>query len=378
MRAGRKGVEEAAVELMAERDRVRELEHRVRLMSSATDNLQAGIVVVDESGDVIFRNATALAFLHGRGSDALVEGVIEEFCRPNGNATRSRVLDLLGPPSRVVEIEATPILPGDRDNFAGWLITVNDITELRRIDKVRTDFVANVSHELKTPIGALSLLAETLIDEPDKAVRARLTEQMNIEADRAAGLIAALIDLSRIESTMPVLARVDLRTVIEMAVSWCHAPAHRANVSIVEEISNVALSVLADERQLVMALRNLIDNAIKYSEPGSTVVVQAATVGDDRVRASVIDSGCGIPERDLHRVFERFYRVDRARSRDTGGSGLGLSIVRHIVDQHGGGVALKSIEGRGSTFTVELPLAMAIPVGSYGLFDEINEENNHV
>ena len=222
MRVSRKGVEEAAGELMAERDRVRELEHRVRLLSSATDNLQAGIVVVDESGDVVFRNATALAFLHGRGSDALVEGVIEEFCRPNGNATRSRVLDLLGPPSRVVEIEATPILPGDRDNFAGWLITVNDITELRRIDKVRTDFVANVSHELKTPIGALSLLAETLIDEPDKAVRARLTEQMNIEADRAAGLIAALIDLSRIESTMPVLARVDLRTVIEMAVSWCH------------------------------------------------------------------------------------------------------------------------------------------------------------
>ena len=371
MRIGRRNNDAASVDLLLERDRVRALEHRVRLLSSAADNLDSGIVVVDETGTVVMRNALAGVFHVGRGSDALIEGVIEEFSRPNGFDTRRRVLDLLGPPSRVVEVEVTPLRIGTTDVFIGSLITVKDITELRRIDKVRTDFVANVSHELKTPIGALSLLAETLIDEPNESVRARLTEQMTIEADRAAGLIEALIDLSRIESTAPTMARVDLRTVIEMAVSWCSAPAHRATVSIIEEISNIELAVLADERQLVMAIRNLIDNAIKYSEPGSTIVVRAGLLGGVSAAISVTDTGCGIPERDLLRVFERFYRVDRARSRDTGGSGLGLSIVRHIVDQHAGVVSVASVEGHGSTFSVTLPLCAITPADASAPEDSV-------
>ncbi len=357
MRSTRRTVDELTAELARAVSSVSMVENRLELMASALDNLGVGVVVVDEFGDVVLRNSVARVLHNGRGADALVDGVIEEFSRPNGHDVRHRVLDLLGPPARVVEIESTRLGDGEPGQACGWLITVNDITELRRIDKVRTDFVANVSHELKTPIGALSLLAETLLDEPDAAVRARLTEQMTIEADRASGLISALIDLSRIESTAPTLAKVDIRTVVDMSVAWCSAPAHQADVSIIEEVSNMDLTVLADERQLVTAVRNLIDNAIKYSEPGSTVIVRANADVADRVVLAVVDQGCGIPERDIQRVFERFYRVDRARSRDTGGSGLGLSIVRHIIDNHAGAITVTSSEGHGSTFSIALPHA---------------------
>ncbi|MCB1017231.1 MAG: sensor histidine kinase, partial [Acidimicrobiales bacterium] len=215
------------------------------------------------------------------------------------------------------------------------------------------DFVANISHELKTPVGALALLAEALIaaDEED---RERLARRMLTEAHRVGNTIDDLLSLSRIEADQGAeWEPVAVDAVIHEAASRARSAAEQRGIRI-ETPTTPPIAVVGDLRQLVSAVFNLLDNAVKYSDPGSAVVVGARQSGN-WVELVVSDHGPGIPARDLERIFERFYRVDRARSRETGGTGLGLAIVRHVANNHGGVVSVDSREGEGSTFTLRLP-----------------------
>jgi two-component system sensor histidine kinase SenX3 len=236
------------------------------------------------------------------------------------------------------------------------LVLITDRSEAQRVDDVRRDFVANVSHELKTPVGALTLLAEAVSDAADdpEAVR-RFSARMQREADRLAQLINELIDLSRLQSDSPLShgRLLAVRDLIAEAVDACRLAAAAAAIDILIAGEPEA-TLFGDREQVVMALRNLIDNAVKYSPPRTRVTVQVATDAESVV-ISVADQGIGIAAKDAERIFERFYRVDPARSRATGGTGLGLSIVKHVAANHGGDVAVWSVPGKGSTFTVRFP-----------------------
>jgi two-component system, OmpR family, sensor histidine kinase SenX3 len=238
-------------------------------------------------------------------------------------------------------------------------ILLEDVTDARRLEDVRRDFVANVSHELKTPAAALGLLSEALhqaADDPD-AVR-RFAGRSQREADRLGALVQDIVALSRIEGAeRPELEPVALDEVVAEALDRVATTARARGISLVR--SGVqALQVLGNQSQLVAALGNLLENAVTYSPDGAQVVVGARVLGDTdvpMVEVNVTDQGIGISEIDAERVFERFYRADPARARATGGTGLGLAIVKHVATNHGGSVAVRSAEGHGSTFTLRLP-----------------------
>jgi len=236
------------------------------------------------------------------------------------------------------------------------LVMAEDRTALRRLDAVRRDFVANVSHELKTPVGALVLLAEAVLGSADdpEAVR-RFAGRMQHESGRLTMMVQDLISLSRLQSNDPLRGAkiVNVDDVVSDAVDTTHLEADARQIRL-EVRGQHGLSVLGDEDQLAIAVRNLIANAINYS-PDHTRVTIGVSLVDGVVEVGVADQGIGIPERDLERIFERFYRVDPARSRATGGTGLGLSIVKHVSTNHGGEVRVWSSEGAGSTFTLRLP-----------------------
>ncbi|MFQ4150100.1 ATP-binding protein [Arthrobacter sp. LAPM80] len=236
------------------------------------------------------------------------------------------------------------------------LLLADDRTEIARTEAVRNDFVANVSHELKTPVGAISLLAEALESAPeDQATVRRFASRMMTESARLAALVQDIIELSRLQGkdVARVGTEVDMNAVIAEAVDRTKLPAQSKNITIAVGASQPA-EVYGDQSQLVTALRNLIDNAVRYS-PDNTQVGIGLSVGNGVVSVSVTDQGDGLSPPDQDRVFERFYRVDAARSRHTGGTGLGLSIVKHIVSNHGGEVTLWSSPKLGSTFTIRLP-----------------------
>jgi two-component system sensor histidine kinase SenX3 len=238
------------------------------------------------------------------------------------------------------------------------LLLIEDQTESRRVEEVRRDFVANTSHELKTPVGALALLAETVEDAADdpEAVR-RFAGRMRQEAARLTNLVQDMITLSRIQAAEPVPdpVPVELDAVVAEALDRCRMKASARGIELAASGSH-GLWVLGDEDLLVTALRNLLENAVAYSPDKTRVGITTRRAGRDAVEISVADQGIGIPERDLERIFERFYRVDAARSRATGGTGLGLAIVKHVTAAHGGKVTVVSKEGAGSTFTLRLPV----------------------
>ena len=333
------------------RSRLAVVELELGRAQAALDSLPLGVVLVDPKGSVISRNAAATP---ARGhADVLLQGAISRLVTQalSGVPAQSSV-ELFGPPKRVLQVSASPLPDG------GVLATVEDVSDRSRLDAVRTDFVANISHELKTPVSALAVLAEALADEDDLPIMRRLAGKMVDEAHRAATVIDDLLELSRIElGGMAVRDRVDVATLLSDAAVRSLAGAEQRNIRIdVDEPADLA--VLGDRRQLVSALSNLIDNAVKYSEEGSEVWL-SATREPGVAAMHVTDTGIGIPAKDLDRIFERFYRVDRARSRETGGTGLGLAIVRHVANNHEGDVQVRSIEGEGSTFTLRVPEAIS-------------------
>ncbi len=319
-------------------------------LNSVLNAIPLGVVVTDEQGNIVLGNHVVAGVEISRHIDVLVNEAAERIIkksRETGSSVRE-TLELFGPPPRTLVIEARP-LEGSKS-----IAIIEDISERTRIDAVRTDFVANISHELKTPVGALSILADTIRDEDDLEVIHRLSSKMVKEANRMAKIIDDLLELSRIElDASAVPEPVSIFSVIAESIDRMAYFAAQAGISIVSQLPEADCVVKGDRLQLVSAVSNLIDNAVKYSEKGDEVTVRVSPQ-DETVDISVSDEGIGIPPSDVDRIFERFYRVDRARSRGTGGTGLGLSIVRHVMNNHGGSVNVTSQEGEGSTFVLTL------------------------
>ncbi len=349
-RSGQRAAEGLQVERDSaahERDVAEAERHRLR---TALDALGTGVVLADGDGVVQVRNEAAARF---SGHEAiLVKAAVDALLRKAAHGTpASKTVEFAGPPRRVLSLHASPLADGSA------LVTIEDVSERVRLDAVRTDFVANISHELKTPVGALAVLAEATADSDEPAVMRRLAGRMVDEAHRAARTIDDLLELSRIElGGTAVQEVVDVYGVLLEATERASNRAVQRSIDVRIGAGDHHAKAVGDSRQLVSALGNLIDNAVKYSEDGSAVTVSAAE-HDGWVDLVVEDHGVGIPARDIGRVFERFYRVDQARSRATGGTGLGLAIVRHVATNHGGDVLVRSEEGVGSTFTLRVPAA---------------------
>jgi two-component system sensor histidine kinase SenX3 len=319
------------------------------LVRHALAALPVGIVVEDDTGRTVAANDHVRSPFGEVTGDSLAGAVLERVLgRARAGVPAKEVLDLRGPHPRRLEVSASP-LPG------GVAAVLIDATERRRLEAVRRDFVANVNHELRTPIGAIGVLAEALAGERDPVNLDRLARRIAAEVERAWALIEGLLDFSRVEADdQPGHRPVPIGAVIEAAAARVSAAAEAKPVGLDVPHPAPAATVDGDPDQLVIAVANLLDNAVKYSNAGATVHVRVEEDGDG-VALTVADEGIGIPARDLERVFERFYRVDAARQRRTGGTGLGLAIVRHVAANHGGMVSVDSQEGVGSTFTLRLP-----------------------
>jgi two-component system sensor histidine kinase SenX3 len=337
----------------------------VRLRRSL-DALPLGLVLCDESGGVLFRNTQAENLMASRYGDAIAaQAVTDVLTEGWASGVAEKTIDIYGPPRRTLAIRATVIDDGRRS--LGVLAVIEDVSERRRLEDIRRDFIANVSHELKTPMGALGLLAETLQFERDPAIAQRLAERINNEAFRVNRIIEDLLDLSRIEGQgSPSREPIAVSLLVADAIERIRTAAEQHGVRIDFEEPETNQIVFGDRRQLTSALHALLENAVVYSPPEGVVNIDVSRVdaatNDDgdtvgpSVRIAIRDHGVGIPTKDLERIFERFYRVDPGRARETGGTGLGLSIVRHVAQNHGGAILVDSREGEGSTFTLELPM----------------------
>lgn len=315
--------------------------------------LRSSAVVVDESDVVLKASAPAFAMGFVRGN-SLLSDELADIIRQVRRDGQIRETELIVPRAsgtpRHVTARVAPL--GSRLVLA----LVEDRTRERQVDAVRRDFVANVSHELKTPVGAMRLLAEAVqdaSDDPDAVYR--FASRMLTESDRLSRLIQQIIELSRLQGDEPLESPVpvSIDDVVASAVDFVSMTATAKDISVIAE-GEEGLKVLGSEKQVGAAVSNLVANAVAYSEPNARVVVTRKRVGHN-VEISVIDQGIGIPEGEVERIFERFYRVDPARHRSTGGTGLGLSIVKHVAATHGGDVRVWSVEGQGSTFTLSLP-----------------------
>jgi signal transduction histidine kinase len=321
------------------------------------DSMEEGVLLLDPTGRRVFANA-ALGRHLGTTPES-VDGLLPlDLQRAAKQAATSRSITRTeadtGAPPRWLRATAIPV-----DDEGSVLLVVRDVTEARRLDAIRRDFVANASHELKTPAASIRAAAETLrhgaLDDPPAALR--FTEQLEREAMRLSRIVSDLLDLSRLESGSDLAERVRLDIVAADELERLEDMAHEAGLAIELHTQGVP-SVAGSGRDLALLVRNLIDNAVRYTPSGGRVDV-SVSAEDGQVVLQVADTGLGIPQRDLSRVFERFYRVDRARSRETGGTGLGLAIVRHVAENHGGEVTVRSELSAGSTFVVRLPVGGA-------------------
>jgi two-component system sensor histidine kinase SenX3 len=316
-------------------------------------SMQDGVLLLDPKGRTAFTNAALERHLGVRPTSAAhlfpaaLRGLAAETA--DGGTNGSVLIEVDEPPRSLRVIAA----PAGTDGSV--LMVVRDVTEARRIDSIRRDFVSNASHELKTPAASIQAAAETLrhaaADDPEAVPR--FVVQLEREALRLSRIVADLLDLSRLETGSDLSDRVFLDALVREEAQRWEQDAVAAGVSV-SIGTPVAAQVRGSPRDLVLMIRNLVDNAIRYTRPGGSVAIDVS--GDaSSVVLTIRDTGIGIPTKDLTRIFERFYRVDRARSRETGGTGLGLSIVRHVAENHGGTVEVRSELGRGTTFEVRLP-----------------------
>jgi two-component system sensor histidine kinase SenX3 len=315
--------------------------------------LRSSAVIVDDDDVVLKASAPAYAFGLVRGNALLsaeLADLVRQVRRDGQIRETELVMNRVGVPSRHVTARVAPL--GSRLVLA----LVEDRTRERRVEAVRRDFVANVSHELKTPVGAIRVLADAVAEAADDPVAVkRFAGRMLIESDRLTQLVQQIIELSRLQGDEPLEApvAVDVDDVISAAVDTVQVDAQAKQISVVTG-GTKGLFVFGNEEQVAAAVTNLVSNAVAYSDPGSSVSV-TARADSGAVEISVVDQGIGIPRDERDRIFERFYRVDPARHRSTGGTGLGLSIVKHVAATHGGEVRVWSVEGQGSTFTLTLP-----------------------
>ncbi len=329
-----------------------------QVLLKTLQSLESESLIIIPGAQILFQSPGINNFAIVRDERITSEDLMAliRVARRTNETHRSRIEIARGPigaGKREFEVSVSPL------NDEGMvLVLISDQSEARRIDAVRRDFVANVSHELKTPIGALGLLSEAILgakDQPDAVVK--FASRMQMEAKRLTDLVQEINDLSRLQSSDPLQKAFDVEAsdVVREAVAQAALSAESRKITVeIGEIEDA--TVIGDRDQLIMAVLNLVENAINYS-PENTKVSVVVKVKEELLEISVTDQGIGIAEGELARVFERFYRVDPARSRMTGGTGLGLSIVKHVALNHGGDIKVWSKEGVGSTFTLQLPIA---------------------
>jgi len=364
------------------------------LATDSLDALRAGVLVLAPGDEVVFANRSArtmgLVTTELRGINTgrwrIAHSVLRSLAEQVRQSGAVRDVELELPLAPGVDPEAT----GGRDWFGVRVsvaplenghvaVEVEDVTEAHRVARVRRDFVANVSHELKTPVGALQLLSEALLDALDDPEAARrFAERIHHESNRLGRLVSELLELSRLQGgePLPQPEPVSVDRIINEVLDRSRTAASAKNITIVP-VGQRGLIIHGTERQLVTALANLVDNAIAYS-PENTVVTISASWEQDKVELSVIDEGIGIAPEDQKRIFERFYRADPARSRATGGTGLGLAIVKHIATNHGGQVSVTSTVGKGSKFTLRLPGSPPGATSEERYSSEISEQDQSV
>lgn len=352
-----------------------QIKARINELISSRSRLEAvflsmfeGVMIVDTHGSIILMNQTLRNLLRVGNNPVAMRPLevirnleIQEICDRALNLQSgvvSKELTVLLPEERILLAHGTPVIRDDRVD--GAVLVFHDITDLRRLEHVRKDFVANVSHELRTPVSTIKGYAETLLDGAieDKENARDFLRIIYEDADRLAKLINDLLDLSRIESGKLKLrlAAQPLSVIVRRVARELEQIAVHHGAEIRMDIPDNLPAVLADENGLAQVFLNLLENGLKYNKPGGYVEV-SARVEEQRVRIQVKDTGIGIPEEDIPRVFERFYRVDKAHSRQMGGTGLGLAIVKHLIQSHGGDIELRSVQGEGSVFSFTLPAA---------------------
>jgi len=362
-----------ALNVMAGRleSKIEDLEHEQGKVKAILDGMVEGVIALDGRDEILWLNERARAMFRvddqrGRGRRVLevirntdLHAVVAEARESQADVPERRELRLGERDERIVEVNALPLrLPGGE---TGVVAVLHDVSELRRLEQVRTEFVANVSHELRTPLTAIQGYVETLlggaIAEPENAQR--FLEIVLRHTERLGRLLGDLADLSNIELGKLALrlAETKLAPIVEsvLEITWPRAESGR--VALEAHVPDALPPVYADHDRVAQILINLVDNAVKYTPPGGRVSVSAAVVAGPAVEVSVRDSGVGISSADLPRVTERFYRVDKARSRELGGTGLGLAIVKHLVAAHGGNLQLESELGRGTLVRFTLPVA---------------------
>jgi signal transduction histidine kinase len=322
-------------------------------MDLVLSSMLEGVILFGPDGLAVFANAAAEGHLGAvpRSISTILPLAVQDAARRAAGLRREATADAeVGSPTRWLRASALPVL-----DDGTVLLVVRDVTEAKRLDAVRRDFVANASHELKTPAASLQAAAETIqtASRDDPAVVPRFAAQLEREAARLSRIVSDLLDLSRLESGSELDESVAFDALLRDEVERFEEPAAEAGVELTIQ-ADVVPRVRGSARDLALLVRNLVDNAIRYTRASGRVDVSLCAE-DGEVVLSVRDTGLGIPQRDLPRVFERFYRVDRARSRETGGTGLGLSIVRHVVENHGGRISVESELGRGTRFQVRLP-----------------------
>lgn len=329
-----------------------------REYAGLADGLDLAIFEVTEGGLIVFANPRAEGMFQSYGAvgrnlaDVVQSPDLIQFVNeaPQEGVPLDDEFSLDHPRARTVL--ARTWQEAQDDSHRTYLI-LEDVTELRRLERIRRDFVANVSHELRTPLTTIRTMTETIADDPeDVEVRTRFLGRIVSEVDRLTAISDDLLTLAKAESQEPNLGRVDLSELCQQTVQQLQTKAAAKNLTIRLEAVPQG-STLGNEAQLTQVIYNLVDNAVNYTSEGEVVV--RVEEGPQEVTLSVTDTGMGIPAEHLDRIFERFYRVDKGRSRATGGTGLGLAIVRHIVESHQGSIQVTSEEGRGTTFTVNLP-----------------------
>ena len=339
-------------------------------LTAILSSMVEGVVAIDRDERVVHMNAAAGRMLDIEPETSVSRPIweltrISEISTALSAALRGedvgrRALQLVGTPDRYVELRSSPLFAGG-DVAAGAVLVLHDVTRVRRLERVRRDFVGNVSHELKTPVTAIGGLVETLLDDPDAPaeVRRRFLSKINKQAARLSSLVTDLLSLSRIESQGQILelTPIDVCDVLEETVAALQPKIDKGRVQLEARCGNGGgLIVNGEEEALLQAIGNLLDNAVKYSPKGGRVEARGRRDGD-RIIIEIEDQGPGIEPVHHDRLFERFYRVDAARSRELGGTGLGLAIVKHIAISLGGEVSLESEPGKGATFRIVLPAA---------------------
>ncbi len=348
---------------------IRELVERLSVEAARREAILAsmveGVLAVDEELRVTFCNASFVRTLSLQDRvrdlvpllDLVRDPELTDMLKQvlaTGESLKQR-LQVPAAEVRIFEVQAAPLASGSR---RGAIAILHDITDLERLERVRKDFVANVSHELRTPLTAVRGYAETLLEGgiEDKENNRRFLEIIKAHAIRLNNIASDLLTLSELESGKPgpPLETLSICEALEAALRTVESEARVRNVQLVRGPMEDS-TLMGDKVRLEQTLVNLLDNAIKFNRSGGTVRVEAGHTPDGKARVTISDNGIGIPSDEVRRIFERFYRVDKARSRDVGGTGLGLSIVKHVIERMNGTVEVESQLGKGSTFTVLLP-----------------------